>query len=343
MQKPSPAFIPYVKAVGRGAKLRRDLTYDEAADALRLMLNGSASEAQMGAFLIAQRVKGESPAEVRAFTDVVRQEFSTPLRPRLKRLLDLATPYDGKARTAQLAPAIALLLAAAGLPVLLHGAADIPTKSGVTVGQVLAGLGVPTTLSPDAATAQLEKHAIAYIDASQFAPAWNALTPLRHQFGLRTVFNTVEKWFNPADAPFQVSGFFHANYIEAVREAQTGQERSFIVQGEEGSIEMAAGRRTPIFARDAADDWQIDPTEVGLPLRERIALPPVVEQHVALNQSVIDGEDNAAAEQVTLTAGALLALFGRAADFKQGYHHATTLLRDGAASQILSSIREETV
>lgn len=330
--------MPFVKAVGRGAKLRRDLTYEEAKYALRLILNGEASDAQAGAFLIAQRVKGESLSEVRGFTDLVRQEFVQPLTPNVDRLLDLATPYDGKLKTAQLAPAVALVLAAAGLPILLHGATEIPTKSGITVGQVLQGLGVPTDLTPSQATSAIEQHEFAYIDARQFAPAWHELTPLRHHFGLRTVFNTVEKWFNPANAPFQISGFFHANYIEAVRLAQTGSELSFMVQGEEGSIEMAAGRRTPLFAVSAENDRIVDPADVGLPLRERIALPPELKQHVTLNQQVLSGEAGTATDQVALTAGALLTLFAYTNDLPSGYQLARVLLKEGAAQAKLTAI-----
>ncbi|MBE2224017.1 MAG: hypothetical protein IAF02_20935, partial [Anaerolineae bacterium] len=70
--RPTTAFIPYIKAVGRGEKLKRDLTHDEAYDALCLMLNGSATDAQIGAFLIAQRVKGEAVDEINGFIDAAR-------------------------------------------------------------------------------------------------------------------------------------------------------------------------------------------------------------------------------------------------------------------------------
>ena len=141
----STAFIPYIKAVGKGEKLKRDLTYDEARDALRLILSRQATDAQIGAFLIAQRVKGEAVDEINGFIDVARTEFIQSAQPTVEGLLDLALPYDGKAKTAQLGPAIALILAAAGVPVILHGDENIPTKSGVTPGAVLAELGVHTT------------------------------------------------------------------------------------------------------------------------------------------------------------------------------------------------------
>ena len=97
-----------------------------------------------------------------------------------------------------------------------------------------------------------------YLAAHRFVPAWHELLPLRRQFGLRTVLNSVEKLFNPANAPYQISGFFHGNYIDRLRTTQTGTRCSWMVQGEEGSIEMAAGRKTHIFAvveEEGSSSW----------------------------------------------------------------------------------------
>ena len=255
---PGP-FIPFIKAVGRGEKLKRDLTYDESVEALRQIVDQTCSPAQAGAFLITQRVKGEAVDEIRGFTDLLRAETITQIEPRVEGLLDLAAPYDGKVNSAQLVPAIAILLAEAGLPVVLHGDENVPTKSGIGPGPVLRALGVADDLGPEEAQRMIESVGVGYLSARRFAPRWHALLPLRHQFGLRTVLNSVEKLLNPANAPYQISGFFHGNYIERLRAVQTGSRRSFIVQGEEGSIEMAVGRKTRVFAEDATADLVLDP------------------------------------------------------------------------------------
>jgi anthranilate phosphoribosyltransferase len=176
-----------------------------------------ATPAQAGAFLIAQRVKGEALDEILGFTRGARAAFVTTLAPRVDDLLDLGVPYDGKVKTAQLVPAVAVLLAACGLPVLVHGAQGVPTKAGITPGAVFAALGVPADSTPARAERRLEQAGVAYLDAAQYAPAWNALTPLRRELGLRTALNTVEKLFNPAGAPYQLSGFFHGEYLERLR------------------------------------------------------------------------------------------------------------------------------
>src|SRR2546426_12775060 len=95
------SFIPFVKAVGRGSKLRRDLTTEEGRQAMGQILRGEATPAQIGAFLIAQRVKGEAETEIRGFTQAVRDEFMHPISPHVDGMLDLGIPYDGKIKTAQ--------------------------------------------------------------------------------------------------------------------------------------------------------------------------------------------------------------------------------------------------
>jgi anthranilate phosphoribosyltransferase len=333
------AFIPFIKAVGRGEKLKRDLTYDEAVMAMRCILRRQATEAQIGAFLIAQRVKGEAVDEIRGFTDVIRREFARQISPRVDGLLDLAVPYDGKAKTAQLAPAIAVLLVEAGIPVVLHGDEGVPTKAGIGPGAVLKALGIPTELEPERVARMVEVVGLGYLGAPQFLPVWHDLLPIRRQFGLRTVLNTVEKLLNPAQAPYQISGFFHANYIERIRSTQTGTLASWMVQGEEGSIEMAAGRRTHIYGLKAQDDLILEPADAGFQQRERITLAPDVRQHARLNAAVLAGEPGAAVDQVVFTAGTILALLGAAVSITDGISQAQKILASGAAQRRLEKMR----
>ncbi|MEM7530810.1 MAG: anthranilate phosphoribosyltransferase [Chloroflexota bacterium] len=333
------AFIPFVKAVGRGEKLKRDLTYGESVDALRLILQRRATDAQIGAFLIAQRVKGEAVDEVRGFTDVVRNEFMTPVRARVEGLVDLAVPYDGKAKTAQLAPAIAILLAEAGIPVLLHGDVGVPTKEGVGPGLVLAALGVPTIFAPADVGKMIERAGVGYVGAAHYIPAWHNLLPIRRQFGLRTLLNTVEKLFNPGNAPYQVSGFFHANYIDRIRITQTGTRQSWIVQGEEGSIEMASGRRTHIFAVESHDDLILEPADVGLVERERVEVDADPEKHAAINAAVLSGETGPALTQVLYTTATLLHILGVAEQIEAGMTTVYRLIESGRAMQRLEKLR----
>lgn len=331
-------FIPHVQALGRGATLRRDLTREEACDALDRILGGSATEAQTGAFLIAQRVKGECAAEIAGFADAVRQRWMEPVSHSVSPLLDLAVPYDGKERTAQLVPALALTLAACGLPVMLHGDENVPTKAGVTVGAVLDRLGVVTDLSPAEAGSRLEADGVAYCSAARFMPAWHDLLPTRWEFGLRTVLNTVEKLVNPANADWQVTGFYHTKYIDHVRAAQTGAQASWIVQGEEGSVEMRSGRKTRIYGQSADESVILNPEALGFAQRVAVEPDPDPAAHAALNRQAVNNEDCPAGDQVALTAGVILSLFGRTADIPSGIEAARSALASGRAGVVLQSV-----
>ncbi len=335
---PGP-FIPIIQAVGRGEKLKRDLTFDESVDALRQIVEQTCSPAQAGAFLITQRVKGEAVDEIRGFTHLLREEVITQIYPRVDGLLDLAAPYDGKVKSAQLAPAVAIVLAEAGMPVVLHGDEGVPTKAGIGPGPVLRELGVADDLEPDAVQRMIESVGIGYLSARRFAPKWHALLPLRRQFGLRTVLNSVEKLLNPANAPYQISGFFHGNYIERLRPVQTGAKRSFMAQGEEGSVEMAVGRKSHVFAEHAGHDLILDPETLGHRERVRVPAPEDAGGHAALNAAALAGEPDDATEQVCLTVGVILHLFDLAQSVADGIGRARNILATGAAQTRLERVR----
>lgn len=335
-----PDFVDYLKSVGRGERLKRDLTYDESVDAISHILDGRATDAQIGGFLIAQRVKGEAVDEIRGFVDGVRSRFLDGSGPPLPELLDLAVPYDGKAKTLQLAPAIALILAASGLPVLLHGDRNVPTKEGVGPGDVLALLGMRVEGSLAEVRESVHRDGFGYLSAERLIPAWSRLLPLRRELGLRTALNTVEKFFNPFDAPYQVSGFFHANYIDRIRSVGTGTSTSWIVQGEEGSVECPLGRATRVFSPDGNDDLSVDPDLLGAGERERIALPPDPPLHARENLAVIEGREGPAFDQAVLSAGLIFHLIGLATSHEDGVRRARLRLESGAVSALYRRISQ---
>ena len=340
------AFIPFIKAVGRGEKLKRDLTRDEAQEAMRLILTGQVTPAQVGAFLVTQRVKGESADEVVGFTRAVRN-LCYRISPQVEGLIDLGLPYDGKARTLQLAPVAALVAAAAGQPALLHGDKEIPTKYGVGPADLLEALGITIDLPPDAVERHIEEIGIGFLYAPRFAPAWHALTPIRRQFGLRTALNTVEKFINPANAPITVAGFFHMNYLQRMRGAlQALSAQGWIVQGPGGSIECPAGRATRVLsAAPETEPLILDTEALGFDGRDDISAPADLDVHAAVARQVLANEpgrfDNPATKSarntVVLTAGLLLFLGNQVSTLETGVELARETLANGAAHRRLQA------
>lgn len=331
-------FIPFIKAVGRGEKLKRDLTRDEAEEAMRLILADQATPAQIGAFLIAQRVKGESADEVVGFTRAARA-VCRRIAPRVDGLIDLGLPYDGKAKTLQLAPVAALVAAAAGQPVVLHGDKNIPTKCGVGPAELLESLGVDIDRAPAAVERQIEEIGIGFLYAPRFAPKWHALTPIRHQFGLRTGLNTVEKFLNPADAPIMVAGFFHMNYLQRMRAPlQQLSTQGWFVQGPGGSIECPPGRATRIVPADTDAETLIIESEVlGFDSRGDISAPKEPAVHAAAARQVLANKPGDARDTVVLAAGVLLFLGNRVENLQEGVALADETLASGAARRRLAA------
>ncbi len=331
------AFIPYVQAVGRGEKLKRDLSREEARQAMRLILEGVATPAQIGAFLITQRVKGETAEEIEGFVEAARVCCHL-IHPKVSKLLDLGVPYDGKARTLQLVPAIALIVAAAGQPVVFHGAPDVPTKQGVTPAQVLEALGVPANQASEAVAHQIETLGIGYLHAPRFAPSWHALTPIRQQFGLRTALNTVEKLLNPANAARCVVGFFHRNYLLRMRPAVASLiPGSWLVQGIEGSIECRAGRTTRLYPADIeAEPLVVEAPRLGFPESDDTVLEPNPRLHAEVTRSILQNRPSPCRDTALLTAGVLLYLSGQADRLSDGVDQARAALAKGKAFQLLA-------
>src|SRR5579859_6227555 len=141
---------PFLKIVGNGQRTARDLTASEAEQAIRLILDGRASPAQVGAFIAALRIKEESVEELTTFARVLR-EHSQRIERHDPRLLYVGVPYDGRTRAPSLIPAAALIAAEAGAKIALHGRPGPTTspKFGVGIGDILAQLDVPIECTLD--------------------------------------------------------------------------------------------------------------------------------------------------------------------------------------------------
>ncbi|MEM8863400.1 MAG: hypothetical protein AAGD96_34245, partial [Chloroflexota bacterium] len=123
-----------------------------------------------------------------------------------------------------------------------------------------------------------------------------------------------------------------------IRSTQTGSQVSWMIQGEEGSIETASGRRTHIYASQAENDLVLSPANIGLVERERIQVPADVDQHVSINLAVLHGEAGPAQDQVAFTAGTILSLLKIESSVTDGFEKAKQLLHDQKVDSTLSKL-----
>jgi anthranilate phosphoribosyltransferase len=248
---PKDAYIRFrelLKKVGSGQHTKEDLTRAEAAEATRMMLCQDATPAQIGAFMISHRIKRPTAIELAGMLDAYNE-----LGPKfqLENVLEkpiwvLGIPYDGRDRTAPVTPITALILAASGIPVVMHGGDCMPTKYGVPTIELWQGLGIDfSQLEFDRTQKLLEKTGLGFVYLPQHFPLAQDIVPYRDQIGKRPPAATLELIWSPCQGRIhQVAGYVHPPTEERFRDTFRlhGITHYTLVKGLEGSCDLPRDR-----------------------------------------------------------------------------------------------------
>lgn len=227
----------FIAKVGKGKRGSRDLTFDEASSAMECLLNGTATPYQVGAFLVAMRVKGESVDELAAFTSVARR-YNRPLDIEGKKFLNIPS-YAGKKEILHILAASSVLICAAGQPVIIHGFKETKTKIGL--GKILDAMGIITDLGIDEAAYLLNNEGFGYIDLKEFNPQLYQLLLLRDELGLRTFINTISLLADPGNAKRHIIGIAHPPVLRKAGDVlkNLGYEDALLLKGPEAEPELS--------------------------------------------------------------------------------------------------------
>ena len=329
----------FVQIVGRGEKLAKDLSRQEAVEAMGALLAGDGTPAQVGGFLIAMRVKSESLEECIGFTQGAQSFFDPPaLAPAGS--IDLGAPHDGRLRTAPLTWLASIITAAGDIPTIASGTPSLAPKHGVGIPEVLEALGVDPTAAGVAGHSSLATLGLTYQPVARWFPRWEAFRSIREELGLRPLFSTVEKLLNPCRADHAVVGVFHKPYLERLAETlrALGLKRGVVIQGPEGGIVPSVRRKTKVVWAEPEGlvDEVIDPAALGIAHADEPAMPEepalIAEGYTALLEGRPDA-DPAWRDAACLGAGLNFALVGRSS-VADGFQHARELLASGAAGQL---------
>jgi anthranilate phosphoribosyltransferase len=329
-------FRAVIKAVGTGPRGSRALTFDEARSATAALLAGEVSPVQAGAFLIAMRIKGETPAELAGVAQALRdaaRSAAPDLAPGTRPVVACAGAYDGMNETPHLSLAAAVLAAAAGARVVVHCGARLGPKRGTTPADVLVALGGPLRPKPAESLAMLERSDVAVVHAGAAIPGWDALAVIRDEIGLRGPLHTAEKLVDHLGATRFIVGHTHSSYRERILGALglLGAERSVSVRGMEGSDMLRPGRPS---AADASGPLDV-PETPGAVLRGD-ADPQVA---AALTRAIAgDDEHGIAAHTAILSAGVRLYAAGRCESVGAGAALASAAIDDGRATATLEAL-----
>lgn len=243
----------YLKVIGRGKVGARALPRDHAADLMGQVLDGTASDLEVGAFCIAMRVKGETPEEMAGFLDAVHERLE--MLPASTRPLVVLPSYNGARKLPVLTPLLALLLAREGVPVLVHGTATEDRR--VSSQDVLAQLGI----APLQEACEVDAGSVAFAPTALLLPGLERLLDVRRTLGLRNSAHSLVKLMDPlspvAGDSLIVGSYTHPEYAESMAAtiALTGAD-ALLLRGTEGEP-VADPRRTP----------QMDGFLSGRPLR----------------------------------------------------------------------------
>ena len=317
----------------------RDLDREQCADAVREIMSGDAEDAQIGAFLVALRMKGETTEEIVGAASTMRA-LSQRVHVDAPNLVDTCGTGGSATKVFNVSTAAAFVTAAAGAQVAKHGNRAMTSKSGSA--DLLEAAGVDLDLTPEQVGRCIEEVGVGFLFAQRHHAAMRHVAGPRRALGVRTLFNVLGPLTNPAGAPAQVIGVFDDAYAERLAEALAalGSRHVMIVHGADGldEITLACETRVVELKDGRLSRYEIRPEDFGIasspldPLRADSA-----EESLALVRAALRGE-GPASDIVALNAGAAIHVAGLARDLEAGVRMAQDAIDSGLARARLAEL-----
>lgn len=323
----------------------RDLTEGEAEAAMKCLMSGEATQAQIGSFLTALRMKGETIEEITAFARVMR-EFAARITPKVDDILvDTCGTGGDKVKTFNISTAAMFVAAGAGIRIAKHGNRSVTSKAGSA--DVIEAMGVRIDLPPDEVQRCIESIGIGFMFAPRFHGAMKYATPVRREMGIRTVFNILGPLTNPASAQAQVMGVFDGALTEKLAHVlgRLGCKRAVVVHGLDGLDEISTLGETQIseLKDGKVRTFKLKPEDLGI---KRTSVETIagkdLEENVRMLIRVLRGEQGPRRDIVLLNAAAAMVVGGKARDLRQGLAIAAGTIDSGRAYEKVAQLVEAT-
>ena len=321
---------------------RRDLSEADMEAVVRDIMSGAAAPAQVGAFLVALKMKGERVDEIVGAARAMRRH-AVPVHVPREVVDTCGTGGDGGC-TFNVSTAAAFIAAGSGLAIAKHG--NRAMSGAVGGADVLEALGVRIELAPEEVAACLDEVGIGFLFAQRFHPAMRHVAGPRREIGVRTLFNLLGPLTNPAGASAQLLGVFAREWVEPLAHAlgRLGSRRALVVHGEDGLDELSlTGPSVVAELRDGAvHTYRFDPASVGLRCCQPADLAGGDATHnAAIIRAVLAGRASAAQTDIALLNAAAALYVGGAADgIAPGLELARRAVHSGAAAAKLAALVE---
>jgi anthranilate phosphoribosyltransferase len=330
-----------IAKVGKGERASKDLTYQEATAAMRLLLEKQATPVQVGAFLLAMRIKSESVAELAALATSARGYVTPVAIPDSLGVVDIPT-YAGKQDGWHALLPGAIIAAAAGAHLLLHGYEGVAGRRSTAA--LASALNIPVDLTPDDVANEVMEKGFGYLDIALYHPPVHWFLEMRKELGVRTFFQPVARLLNPARARVSIIGISHPPYFEKMPEAlrMMGIPRALVLRGTDGEPELSLSSVTK--AIEIRDDHitplTIHPKDMGMTMgRLDSPAPKDLAEEAALLRKLLANQLNGPVKDwVTMNAAVILYLAGKAASLRVAVPLALEALASGAAKEKLAAV-----
>ena len=315
------------------------LNADEAEAAFDIIMSGGATAAQMGAFLMALRVRGETVEEITGAVRAMRAKALTVTAP--DGAIDVVGTGGDASGTFNISTGAAFVVAGSGVPVAKHGNRALSSKSGAA--DVLSALGV----NIDAPMAQVERaireSGIGFLMAPRHHSAMRHVGPARVELGTRTIFNLLGPLSNPAGVKRQFTGAFARQWLVPMARAlgNLGCEATWVVHGADGLDEMTTTGPSHVAALEngAVREFEVVPEDAGLPRARPEDLKGGAPDHnAAALRALLDGGKGPYRDVVVLNAAAALVVAGMASDLADGAARAADAIDSGKAKAALDRL-----
>ena len=320
----------------------RSLDRARARAVMGQIMRGEATQAQIGGFLVALRMKGETADEIAGCAEAMR-EHVLPVHPTRDDVVDVVGTGGDGARTFNISTAAAIVAAAAGGAVAKHGNRAVSSVSGSA--DVLEALGFRLEQPPERIAASIDQLGFGFMFAPAHHPAMKHAAPVRRELGTRTIFNVLGPLTNPAGARAGIFGVFSPTLVRTFADAlaQLGSPRAFVVHGFGGIDELSPAG--PNLVCEIVDgevrERTIDPAELGVGFCDPAELEGgTPDENARSIEGILAGEPGGKREAVLLNAAGAIAAGGHAADLREGLELARRAVDSGEAAARLEELRE---
>ncbi len=317
-----------------------DLTRDEARATMDSIMCGEATPAQIGGYLVALRIKGETAEEITGSAEAMRAHV-LQIHPQRHDLVDTAGTGGDGANTFNISTAAALVAAAAGAGVAKHGNRAASSATGAA--DVLEALGFDLGLAPERIEESIDTLGFGFLFAQAHHPAMRHAGPVRRELAARTVFNVLGPLTNPAGARAQVVGVYDPSIARTLSDALVRLEarRAYVVHGAGGIDEISPAGPNLVCEVEGGTvrEYELDPLDLGIPRCDPNDLrggDPATNAQALRN--VLAGEQGGHRSAVLLNAAGAIAAAGHAADLREGLARATETIDSGAAAARLDEL-----